>query len=76
MQEIKAKQRLYYTNAQVSSTLKVGFFPESKTWCSDCPQTLRPAFLANLSGILQLKNAVLGLIGAQEMRISSFEKWV
>ena len=49
---IKAKQSTY---AQVSSALKVGFFPESKTWNSDRSQTLRLAFLVNFSGVLQLK---------------------
>ena len=55
--------------------MKVGFFSKLKTGHSDHPQTLWPAFLVNFSGILQLKNTVLGLIGAHEMRISSFEKW-
>ena len=60
---------------QLSFSLKVGFFSGLKTGRSNHPQTLRPAFLVDFPGILQLKNSVLGLIGTQEMRISSFEKW-
>ena len=60
--KLKAKQSLYYTYAQVrvSSASKVGFFPISKTWCSNHSQTLRPAFLVDFSGILQLKNSIPG----------------
>ena len=64
------------TYIQVSFSSKVGFFSGLKTGCSDHLQTLRPAFLVNFSGVLQLKNTVLGLTGTQEMRISLFEKWV
>ena len=52
---IKAQQCLHCTYAQVSSALKLGFFPRLKTWCSNCSQTLRQAFLLNFSGILQPK---------------------
>jgi len=54
----------------------VGFFSNSEMGRSDHPQALRQAFLVDFSGILQLKNTVLSLIGTQEMRNSSFEKWV
>ena len=74
IQTIEAKQSLYYTHAQVSSASKMGFFPQSKTWCSNLPQTSRLAFLVDFSGILQPKNSMLGLIGSQEMLISSFEE--
>ena len=74
IQTIKAKQSLYYTHTQVSSASKVDF-SQSKTGCSDCPQTSRPAFLVNYSGILQAKNSVLGLIGKQGMHILLFGKW-
>ena len=75
IQTIKAKQSLYYTYAQVISASKVGFFPHLKNRHSNCPQNSRLAFLVDFSGILQLKNTVLGLIGIQEMLISLFEKW-
>jgi len=39
------------------------------TGCSDHPRTSKPAFQVDFSGILQLKNTVLGLIGTQEMHI-------
>ena len=74
IQAIKAKQRLYYTYAQVNSALKVGYFPQTKIWCSNRPQTLRLAFLVNFASVLQPKSSILGLIGIQEMLISSFEK--
>ena len=61
------------TYIQVSFCSKVGFFSGLKTGRSDHPQTLRPAFLVNCSGILQLKNTALGLIGTQEMCISSLK---
>ena len=73
---VKSKQSLYCTYTQVSSALKVGFFPQSCTQSSNRPHTSRPASLVNFSGILQLKNSVLGLIGIQGMGISSFGKWV
>jgi len=63
------------TYIQVSFTLKVGFFSGFKTGCSGHPQTSKPAFLVDLSGVLQLKNTVLGFIGTQEMRILLFKKW-
>ena len=40
--------------------MKVGFFSNLKMGRSNHPQTLRPAFLVDFSGILQLKNTVLG----------------
>ena len=43
------------TYTQVSYTLKVGFFYELKTGRSDHPQTSRPAFLVDFSGVVQLK---------------------
>ena len=61
------------TYIQVSFTLKVGFFSRFKTGRSGHPQTSRPAFLVDFSGILQLKNTALGLIGTQEVCISSFK---
>ena len=64
---IKAKQSLHCTYTQASSASK--FLSPSKTGNSNHPQTLKPAFLVNSSGILQ------GLIGTQEMLILSFEKW-
>ena len=64
------------TYIQVNFCLKVGFFSGLKTGHSDHPQTSRPAFLVDFSGILQLKNTVLGLIGTQEMCISLFERWM
>jgi len=45
---------------QVSFCSKVGFFFNLKTGHSNHPQTSRLAFLADFSGILQLKNTVLG----------------
>ena len=63
------------TYMQVSFSVKVAFFSGFKMGRSDHPQTLRPAFLVDLSGILQLKKTVLNLIGTQEMRISLFKKW-
>ena len=48
------------------------FLSQSKTRRSDRPQTSKPAFLVDSSGILQPKISVLGLL---EMRISSFGKW-
>ena len=73
MQTIKAKQSLYYTHAQVSSPSKACFFLNWKPGVSTIP---KPAFLVDFSGILQLKNSVLGLMGLQGMHISSFGKWV
>jgi len=61
---------------QESFCSKVGFFSGLKTGHSDHPQTSRLAFLVDYSGTLQLKNTALGFKGTQEMRISSFEKWV
>ena len=58
-----------------SLSLKVGFFSKLKIRLSDHPYTSRPAFLVDFSGVLQLKNIVPGLIGNQEMHISSFGKW-
>ena len=76
IQTIKAKQSLYYTHAQVHETLLEGvFLSQSKTGRSDHPQTLKPAFLVNFSGTIQLKNSIVGLMGLQGMRISSFVKW-
>ena len=43
------------TNIQVSLSLKVGFFSGLKMGCSDRPQTLKPAFQVNFSGIVLLK---------------------
>ena len=71
MQTIKAKQSLYYTHAQVSSPSKACFFPNQKP----DPQTSKPAFPDNFSGVIQPKNSVLGLMGLQGMHISSFGKW-
>jgi len=51
---------LYYPYAQVNSALKVGFFPGLKMWRSNHSQTLRLAFIADFSGILQLENTTLG----------------
>ena len=51
------------------------FLSQSKTGHSDRPQTLKPAFLVDSSGVLQLKNSVLGIMGIQGMCISSFGKW-
>ena len=66
----------YYVYAQVSSALKVGFFPELKPGVVIASsQTLRPAFLVNFSGILKLKTTVLHLVSIQGMRISLFGKW-
>jgi len=48
----------------------VGFLSQSKTWHSDHPHTLRPTFLDDFLGILQV---ILGLIGIQGMGISSLE---
>ena len=33
------------------------------------------AFLADFSGIMQLKNIAEGLVGTQKMHISLFQKW-
>jgi len=63
------------TYIQVSFSSKVGFFSGLKMGHSYHPQTSRPAFLVNFSGILKLKNTILGLIDTQEMCISLFEKW-
>ena len=63
------------TYVHVSFSLKVGFFSGFKMGHSGHPQTLRPAFLVNFSGVLQLKNIILGFIGTQEMHILSFKKW-
>ena len=52
----------------------VGFFSGLKTRRSDHPQTSRPASLVDFSGVLQLKNTVLGLIDTHEMQISLLEK--
>ena len=52
------------------------FLSQLKSRCSDRPQTSRPTFLVVFSGILQPKNRVLGLMGIQGMRISSFGMWV
>ena len=62
------------THAQVSSPSKAFFLSRSKTGRSDHP-TSKPAFLVDFSCVLQPKNSVLGLMGLQEMRISSFGKW-
>ena len=51
------------------------FLSQSKTGRSDRPQTSKPAFLVDSSGVLQPKNSILGLMGIQGMRISSFGKW-
>ena len=51
------------------------FLSQSKTGSSDHPQTSKPAFLVNFSGVLQAKNSALGLMGLQGMRISLFVKW-
>ena len=55
IQEIKAKQSLYYTYAQVSFGSKVDFLSELKTRCADLPHTSSKAFLVHFSDILQLK---------------------
>ena len=68
IQIIKAKQSVYYTHAQASSASKVCFFPYGKQGRrSDSPQTSKPAFLVDSSGVLQPKNSVLGLISLQGM---------
>jgi len=64
------------TYIQVSFSLKVDFFSGFKTGHSGHPQTSRPAILVDFSGVLQLKNTILGCIGTQEMSILSFKKWV
>ena len=51
MQEIKAKEYLYYTYAQVSFCSKAGLFSELRTG----PSNSNPAFLVVFSVILQLK---------------------
>ena len=53
------------TYMQVRFCSKVGFFSGLKTGSSNHPQTSRPAFLVNFSGVLQLKNTILGLTGTQ-----------
>ena len=63
------------TYIQVSFSSKVGFFSGLKTGHSDHQQTSSPTFLVDFSGLPQLKNTILGLLGTQEMRISLFEKW-
>ena len=73
MQSIKAKPSLHYTYVQVSSA-EVSF-SNLKPGVATI-QTLRPAFIANLSGILQPKTSVLGLIGIQRMHLSSFRTLV
>jgi len=45
----------------------MGFFTESKTMFANSTQTSSPAFLADFSGALQLKNTKVGLTGSQEM---------
>ena len=71
IQIIMAKQNLCYTKL----CLEGMFLSQSKTGRSDRTQTSKPAFLVDSSGILQPKNSVLGLMGLQGMRISSFGKW-
>ena len=62
-------------NASVFSS-KVGFVSTPKSGCGDSPQASSLTFILGFSGILQLKNSEVGLSGSQEMRTSSFEKWV
>jgi len=65
------------TYIQVSFSLNVDFFSGLKRYeAAMHPHTSRPAFLVDFSGVLQLKNTILDFIGTQEMRISSFKKWV
>ena len=59
---------------QVSFSLKVDFFSGFKTGHSGHPQTSRPTFLVDFSGILQLINTILSFIGTQEMHILSLKK--
>lgn len=63
------------TNCLITFALgsKVGFFFKSKSWCDSSPWL---AFLAEFSGILQLKNTEVHLSGSQKLHISSFRRWV
>ena len=45
-----------------------------KNGCGDSLQTSNLAFIMSFSGVFQLKSSKVGLLGSQEMSISSFEK--
>ena len=76
IQTIKAKQIKPILHSCTGKLCLEGVFLSlSKTRHSDRPQTSKPAFLVDSSGILQLKNSLLDLMGLQGMRISLFGKW-
>jgi len=76
IQTLKAKQNLYYIQVCTGKLSFEGMFlSQLKTRRSDHPQTSKPAFLVNFSCVLQPKNSLLGLMGLQGLRISSFRKW-
>jgi len=78
-QPVYKQQRLnkaVITFTQVHSASKVGFLPKSKTGHNNHPQALKPDYLSviNFLDFFTTENTVLGLIGTQEMHISSFRK--
>jgi len=58
MQTIKAKKKPLLHSRTGKLCLEGVLLSQSKTGRSDRPQTSEPAFLANFSGVLQLKNSV------------------